>query len=84
MGELRKIDISYADGHWMAEVGPDHEAFDCRSLTLLVKAVQSFLAAEPLIFIVDQSTVEDYFEAEVQFKEALRKSDAVVISSVDV
>jgi hypothetical protein len=47
-----KSTFSYVDGHWLAEVGPDHEAFDCGSLTLLVKAVQSFLAAERLIFIV--------------------------------
>jgi hypothetical protein len=84
MGKPRKIEIAYADGHWLAVVGPDLETFDCRSLTLLVSAVQSFLPAEPLIVVVDQLTVEDYFEAQVQFVEATRKSDAVVISSVDI
>jgi hypothetical protein len=78
MDRPRKIDIAYADGHWLAELGPDHEAFDCRNLTLLVKAVQRFLA-EPLIFVVDQSTVEDFFDAQMQFMEATRKTDAVVI-----
>jgi hypothetical protein len=83
MDRPRKIDIAYADGHWLAALGPDHGTFDCRSLTLLLKAVQSVLA-EPLIFVVDHSTVDDFFDAQMQFMEATRKTDTVVISSFDV
>ncbi len=82
MGEPRKIDVAYANGHWLAEV--DFYSFDCLSLMHLIKTVPRVLAGEALIFIVDQSTVENHFEAEVQFMEAARKADAVVISSVDV
>jgi hypothetical protein len=80
MHKPRKIDVAFADGHWLAEVGPDHGAFDCRSLTLLVKAVQ-VLVAEPLIFVVDYLTIEYHIDAKVQLFEASKTSGALVISS---
>jgi hypothetical protein len=82
MSEPRKIDVAYADGHWLAEV--DFYSFDCPNLMTLIKTVPCLLPDEELIFIVDQSTVEDYVAAEAQFVEASTKSGALVISSFDV
>ncbi len=82
MDEPRKIDVAYADSHWLAEIG--FYSFDCPSLMHLIATVQRVLPDETMIFVVDQFTVEDYVEAEAQFAEATRKSEAVVISTADI
>ncbi|QAY96731.1 hypothetical protein CWB41_14140 [Methylovirgula ligni] len=83
MPEPRKIDVAYSDGHWLAEVAPDFdEPFDCESLQRLIEAVQRERPDEPLLFIVDWTTIEGYPDAELQLLDAGEKSGAMVISSV--
>ncbi|MEI9914704.1 MAG: hypothetical protein WDN29_01535 [Methylovirgula sp.] len=37
MIETRKVDVAYADGHWLAEVAPDYdEPLECLTLQLLI------------------------------------------------
>jgi hypothetical protein len=79
------VDVAYADGHWLAEAGPYFEGqFDLPTLMQIITAVQKSLPAETFVFVVDQSTVEDYEDAEAQVLEASEKSGALVISSVQV
>jgi hypothetical protein len=60
----------------------DDEPFDCESLQKLIKAIQRDWPDEPLLFIVDRSTIDGYLDAESQLLEASEKSGALVISSV--
>jgi hypothetical protein len=81
--ELRRIDVVYADGHWLAQLGPDEEShFDRSYLRQLIAAVQRTLPDQALLFVVDYTTIEYYRDAELQFIEAKSKSGAMVISSV--
>ncbi len=83
MVEPRRIDVVYADGHWLAQGEPDPESeFDCGSLMQLIKAVQRALPDDVLLFVIDYLTIEYYVDAESQFLEAAEKSGALVISSV--
>jgi hypothetical protein len=81
--EPRRIDVVYADGHWLAQLGPDEEShFDCDYLRQLISAVQRTLPDQALLFVVDYLTIEYRLDAESQFIEAAEKSGAMVISSV--
>lgn len=83
LSEARKIDVAYTDGHWLAEVAPDFdEPFDCESLAALIAAVRQAWPDEALLFVVDQSTVEGYADAEAQLLEASEQGTEQVISSV--
>lgn len=83
MNDPRRIDVVYADGHWLAQIAPDPESeFDCGSLMQLIRAVQRALPADVLLFVVDYLTIEYHLDAESQFIEAAEKSGAMVISSV--
>jgi hypothetical protein len=85
MSESRRIDVAYTDGHWLAEVVPEIIGwFDCASLGELIEVVQREWGGGALLFVVDQSTVEGYVDAESQFREASQKSGALVICSLDI
>jgi hypothetical protein len=82
MIEPRKVEVAYTDGHWLAEVAPDYdEPFDCRTLQKLIDKVQRDWPDQPLIFVVDQATVEGHVGAESQLLEASEKSGALIMSS---
>lgn len=83
MSTPKKIDVAYTDGHWWAEITPDYEEPpDCESLLTLIEAVQRDWPDQEILFVVDQSTINGYPNAEAQLLEAVKKSDALVISSV--
>jgi hypothetical protein len=82
MIEPRKVEVAYTEGHWLAEVEPDYdEPFDCRTLQKLIDKVQRDWPDQPLIFVVDQATVEGHVGALSQLLEASEKSGALVVSS---
>lgn len=80
--ELRRIDVAYSDGHWLAQLASDSLPFDHATLMQLIKTVRSTLPDQALLFVVDYTTIEYYRDAELQFIEAAEKSGAMVISSV--
>jgi hypothetical protein len=81
--EPRRVDVAYSNNHWLAEVAPDYdEPLDCDSLQRVIDTVQRDWPDQPLIFIVDQSTIEGDVQAEAQLRDATEKSGAMVISSV--
>jgi hypothetical protein len=82
MAEPRKIDVFFADGHWLTQVGAGFLHFDCATLTQLIEAVQQECPDEALLFIVDYSTIAYHPDAESQFREASEKSGALIIASV--
>lgn len=85
MNEPRKVEVAFADGRWLAEVSPDFdEPFGCESLRKLIEAVQRGWPGETLLFIVDQSTIDGYVDAEAQLLEASEKSGALVVSSTEL
>jgi hypothetical protein len=85
MIEPRKVEVAYADGHWLAEVAPDYdEPFDCRTLQKLIDKVQRDWPDRPLIFVVDQATVEGDDHAVAQFFEVSEQSGALVIMRSDL
>ncbi len=85
MIEPRKVDVAYAAGRWLAEVAPDYdEPVDCWSFQQLIDAVQQDWPDQPLVFVVDHSTIEGYVEAEAQFLDASEKSGALVVSSAEL
>jgi hypothetical protein len=82
MGEPREIDVAYANGHWLTQLGAGFLHFDCATLMQLIEAVQQECPEEALLFVVDYSTFAYYRDAEAQFLEAIEKSGALIISSV--
>ncbi len=80
--EPRRIDVAYADGHWLAAIAPGDEPLDHATLMHLIKAVQSVCPEEALLFVVDYLTVEYHLDAEKQFLETAEKSGAMVVTSV--
>lgn len=83
MNEPRKVDVAFTDGRWLAEVGPYYdEPLECGTLQQVIDAVQRDWPDQSLLFVVDQSTVAGYAEAEGQLLQASEKSGALVISSV--
>jgi|HubBroStandDraft_2_1064218.scaffolds.fasta_scaffold1406934_2 hypothetical protein len=82
MIDPRKIDVAYADGHWLA-VGSDFDPIDSPSLMHLITAVQHICPDEALIFVVDKPTAEGHDDAEAQFLEAGEKSGAFVVWSTE-
>ncbi len=82
MNDPRKVDVAYADGHWLAEVAPDYdEPLECSTFQALIDAVQRDWPDQALVFVVDQPTVEGHVEAEDQLLEASEKSGALIVSS---
>jgi hypothetical protein len=85
MNEPRRIEVAYTDGHWLAEAAPDYdEPLDCGTLQKLIDAVQRDWPDEPLLFIVDRSTIDGYLDAESQFLDESEKSGAMVVSSMQL
>jgi hypothetical protein len=81
--EPLRVDIAYLDSHWLAEVAPDYdEPLDCACLRQVIDTVQRDWPDQLLIFMVDQSTIEGYIDAETQLHDAVGKNGALVISSV--
>jgi hypothetical protein len=85
MSESRRIDVASTERHWLAEAVLEIiGCFDCVSLVELIEVVQREWGGGALLFVVDQSTVEGYVDAESQFREASQKSGALVICSFDI
>lgn len=80
--EPRRIDVAYTDGHWLTQLSGEADVLDYPTLMQLIKAVQRALPDQALLFVVDYTTIEFYFDAELQFIEASEKSGAMVITSV--
>jgi hypothetical protein len=78
MIKMRRIDVAYTDGHWLAQIDTDCLPLDGPTLIQLIKEVQGALPDEALLFVVDYTTIEYYFEAEAQFLDASEKSDVLV------
>ncbi len=81
MYEARQIDVSYADGKWMAEVG--FLLIDSASLMHLITGVQRVLPGTELIFIVNRTMIKGNADAETQVSVARENSGAFVIWSTE-
>jgi hypothetical protein len=85
MIEPRKVEVAYADGHWLAEVPPDYnEPLDCVSLQQIIDTAQRDWPDQKLIFVVDQTTVEGDDHAVAQIFQVSKESGALVIMRSDL
>jgi hypothetical protein len=71
MIKMRRIDVAYTDGHWLAQIDTDCLPLDGPTLIQLTKEVQGALPDEALLFVVDYTTIEYYFEAEAQMTDEM-------------
>jgi hypothetical protein len=82
MIQPRKVEVAYTGAYWLAEVEPDFDRpLDRGTFQQLIDVVQREWPDQPLVFVVDRSTIEGNEDAEAQFLAASEKSGALVVSS---